>query len=131
MQAGDTFKTRQLVFSEVPRGQAHEAAVLLEGLPHLTVLEEVDDRTLLVRYEIPNYTLQRVEKALLAEGFHLDNSILSKIRRALVYYCESIQCENLMPPPRDRLSKQIFAQVYEHHPHGDHDDTPEEWRSYR
>jgi hypothetical protein len=97
----------------------------------LVVLEEIDDRTLLVRYEVPNYTLQRVEKALTAEGFHLDNSILTKIRRALVYYCEAIQCENLAPPPRDRLSKQIFAQVYENHAHGDHDDTPEEWRSYR
>lgn len=131
MQAGDTLKTRQLVFSRVPPGQARQAALLLDGLPHLTVLEETDDRTLLVRYEIPNYTLERVEKALRAEGFHLDNSLLSKIRRALFYYSESIQCENLKPPPRDRLSKQIFAQVYEHHPHGDHDDTPEEWRSYR
>ena len=131
MQASDNFKTRQIIFSRVPLNQAHQAAVLLEGLPHLSVLSEVDDRTLLVRYEIPNYTLQRVEKALAAEGFHLDNSLLSKLRRALFYYCENIQCENLAPPPRDRLSKQIFAQVYEHHPHGDHDDTPEEWRSYR
>ena len=131
MQVSDTFKTRHLAFSQVPPEQAHQAAVLLEGLPHLTVLEVVDGCTLLVRYEVPNYTLQRVEKALSAEGFHLDNSILTKIKRALVYYCESIQCENLAPPPRDRLSKQIFAQVYEHHPHGDHDDTPEEWRTYR
>jgi hypothetical protein len=131
MQASDTFKTRQISFSRVPSGQAHEAGVLLQGLPHLTVLSELDDHTLLVRYEIPNYTLQRVEKALTAEGFHLDNSVLTKIKRALVYYCEGIHCENLAPPPRDRLSKQIFAQVYEHHPHGDHDDTPEEWRSYR
>jgi len=131
MQASNNFKTRQLIFSRIPQGQAHQAAVLLEGLPHLEVLSEVDDRTLLVRYELPNYTQQRVEKALAAEGFHLDNSVLTKIKRALAYYCESIQCENLAPPPRDRLSKQIFAQLYEHHPHGDHDDTPEEWRSYR
>lgn len=131
MQASDNFKTRQLTFSSIPHGQAHHAAVLLEGLPHLVVLSEVDDRTLLVRYELPNYTLQRVEKALAAEGFHLDNNLLVKIKRALAYYCEAIQCENLAPPPRDRLSKQIFAQVYEHHPHGDHDDTPEEWRGYR
>jgi uncharacterized protein YcgL (UPF0745 family) len=131
MQAGDTFKTRQLVFSRVPSGQAHEAAIVLTGLPHLVVLAEIDERTLLVRYDISNYTLQRVEKALTAEGFHLDNGLLIKLRRALVYYCESIQCENALPPPRDRLSKQIFAQVYEHHPHGDHDDTPEEWRTYR
>lgn len=131
MQAGDTFKIRQLVFAPVPPGQAAEAAVLLEGLPHLVVLEQPDPRTLIVRYEIPNYTLERVERALAAEGFHLDNSILTKIRRALIYYCESIQCENLLPPPRDRLSKQIFAEAYLHRPHGDHDDTPEEWRSYR
>lgn len=131
MQPGDNFKTRQLVFARVPPGQAAEAAALLEGLPHLVVLRQCDERTLLVRYEIPNYTLERVERALAAEGFHLDNSILTKIRRALIYYCEAIQCENLAPPPRDRLSKQIFAEAYQHHPHGDRDDTPEEWRSYR
>ncbi len=131
MHAGDTFKTRQLVFNRIPPGQADEAAALLEGLPHLVVLGKPDARTLLVRYEIPNYTLERVERALAAEGFHLDNSILTKIRRALIYYCEAIECENLAPPPRDRLSKQIFAEAYAHHPHGDRDDTPEEWRSYR
>ncbi|MEO1766902.1 hypothetical protein [Thiobacter aerophilum] len=131
MQAGDIIKTRQLVFTEIPPGQADEAALLLEGLPHLVVVEKLNPRTLLVRYEIPNYTLEKVERALAAEGFHLDNSILSKIRRALIYYCESIQCENLAPPPLERVSKEIFAEAWQNHPHGDRDDTPEEWRSYR
>jgi hypothetical protein len=131
MQTGDTFRIRQLSFARFPPGQAQVAAVLLDGLPHLTVLECVDERTLLVRYELPDYTLERVERALAAEGFHLDNSILTKIRRALIYYCEANLCAHLGPPPRDRLSKQIFAEAYEHHPHGDRDDTPEEWRRYR
>lgn len=131
MQTPDTFKTRQIVFSELPPRQAIEAAVLLEGLPHLDLLQVLDDRTLLVRYELPHYTLERIERALAAEGFHLDNSLLTKLKRALAYYCEAIQCQNLEPPPRDRLSKEIFARAWSHHPHGDHDDTPEEWRHYR
>jgi hypothetical protein len=125
------FKTRQLTFAALPPNQADEAARLLDGLPHLVVLEKLDGRTLLVRYELPNYTLEKVEKALAAEGFHLDNSLLAKIRRALIYYCEANLCAHLAPPPRDQLSKRIFAESWQHHPHGDRDDTPEEWRAYR
>jgi hypothetical protein len=26
---------------------------------------------------------------------------------------------------------EVFAQVYEHHPHGNHDDTPKDLREYK
>lgn len=131
MEYADTERTRQLNFTRLPPGQAKEALLLLHDLPHLTVLSTVGDTGLLIRYELPYYTLEKIELALIDQGFHLDNTLLAKLRRALIYYSENIQCQNLSQPPQRERTRRIFAQVYEHHAHGDHDDTPPEWRDYR
>ena len=127
----DTERVRQLSFSQLPTGQAKDALMLLHDLPHLVVLGTVGDTGLLIRYELPFYTLEKIEFALLDQGFHLDNSLLNKLRRALIYYFETLQCQNMTQPEQRERSRRIFAQVYEHHAHGDHDDTPPEWREYR
>lgn len=131
MENADTERTRPLNFTRLPPGQAKEALLLLHDLPHLTVLSTVGDTGLLLHYELPYYTLEKIELALIDQGFHLDNTLLAKLRRALIYYYENIQCQNLSQPSQRERTRRIFAQVYEHHPHGDHDDTPPEWRDYR
>ena len=131
MEYADTERTRQLNFTRLPPGQAKEALLLLHDLPHLTVLNTVGDTGLLLRYELPYYTLEKIEFALLDQSFHLDNTLLAKLRRAIIYYYENIQCQNLTQPAQRERTRRIFAQVYEHHAHGDHDDTPPEWRDYR
>jgi len=131
MTYADTERTRQLSFSRLPPGQAKAALLLLHDLPHLTVLGTAGDTGLMIRYELPHYTLEKIELALIDQGFHLDNSLINKLRRALFYYAENIQCQNLTQPAQRERAQRIFAQVYEHHAHGDHDDTPPEWREYR
>ncbi|MHB1231107.1 MAG: hypothetical protein ACYCZQ_00790 [Burkholderiales bacterium] len=131
MEYADTERTRQLSFSRLPPGQAKAALLLLHDLPHLTVLGTAGDTGLMIRYELPYYTLEKIELALIDQGFHLDNSLINKLRRALFYYAENIQCQNLAQPAQRERTRRIFAQVYEHHSHGDHDDTPPEWREYR
>lgn len=131
MEYADSERTRQLNFTRLPPGQAKEALLLLHDLPHLTVLNTVGVTGLLLRYELPYYTLEKIEFALLDQGFHLDNTLLAKLRRAIIYYYENIQCQNLTQPAQRERTRRIFAQVYEHHAHGDHDDTPPEWRDYR
>ena len=131
MQSADTERTRQLNFTRLPSAQAKDALLLLHDLPHLTVLSTVADTGLLIRYELPYYTLEKIELALLDQGFQLDNTLFAKLRRALIYYYENIQCQNLSQPAQRERTRRIFAQVYEHHAHGDHDDTPREWRDYR
>ncbi len=53
--------------------------------------------------------------------------------RALIYYVEETQLHNLDAP--DRLLKksqhEAYTHAWERHPHGDHDDTPPEWREYK
>ena len=128
MEHADTERTRQLSFTRLPAGQAKEAFILLQDLPHLSVLSTVGDTGLLIRYELPFYTLERIEYALIDQGFHLDNALFTKLKRSLIYYLEYVQCQNLSQPEQSERSRRIFAQVYEHHAHGDHDATPPELR---
>ena len=131
MRPCDLEKAREIVFHALPPGQAQRARALLEGLDGLIVLAGPDGNRLLVRYHICEYTLEGLETALMSEGFHLDNSLLSKLKRSLAYFCESVQRANVAANEPDIKSQQAFMKVYERHLHGDRDDTPEEWRSYK
>jgi hypothetical protein len=132
MQPTDLEKIREIVFHDLPDGQAARACELLDGLDSIQASLKIEcTRTLVVQYRITHYTLQGLEKALEAQGFHLDNSLLQKIRRALIYFCENVQRENLAINAPDAKSQQVFARVYEQHLHGDRDETPEEWREYK
>ena len=127
----DLEKDREIVFHALPSGQAERALTLLEGLEGLSVTIGPDGRRLLVRYHVCEYTLEGLETALADQGFHLDSGLLSKLRRALAYFCESVQRRNVAANEPDIKSQQAFMEVYERHLHGDRDDTPEEWRSYK
>lgn len=131
MRPCDLEKIREIVFHELPVGQAERAHVLLQGLEGLSVTCREDGRCLVVRYSVCEYTLEGLETALAHQGFHLDNSLLSKLRRAMAYFCESVQRRNVAANEPDIKSQRAFMRVYESHLHGDRDDTPEEWRRYK
>lgn len=125
-------KHRELRFHETPPGQperAHELLVCLEGLE---VLDHPRPHVLLVRYDISRYTFRGIEMTLEGNGFHLDNSLYMKMLRALVNFCEETQLRNLRQPERlIKKSNEIYVKAWEHHVHGDHDDTPPELREYK
>jgi hypothetical protein len=127
----DLTKTREICFSCLPPGQSAQAMQVLSGIDRLDVQPSAHKNCILVTYNVGHVTLQDLENALSAQSFHLENSLLHKIVRALVYYSEQVQRENLDEPERVSRSQQIFVQAYQHHPHGDHDETPVEWREYR
>lgn len=129
-QPEDVFKKREIHFSPLPYGQAARAMDSLAEMEGIAV-ELLQSNTLLVSYQLPQYCLESIENALIEQSFHLDNSLLQKVMRALVHYVEEVQCQNLCEPCRMQKNMEIFVKVYEHHPHGDHDETPEEWREYR
>ncbi|MFP5380872.1 MAG: hypothetical protein ACLGG4_01275 [Gammaproteobacteria bacterium] len=131
MRPCDLEKIREIVFHDLPAGQAERAHLLLQGLEGLIVTRGADGCRLLVRYSVCEYTLEGLETALAQQGFHLDNSLLSKLRRAMAYFCENVQRRNVAANEPDIKSQQAFMKVYESHLHGDRDDTPEEWRRYR
>ena len=131
MRPCDLEKEREIVFHALPAGQVERALILLEGMDGLTVVAGIEANYLRVRYNVCEYTLEGLESALSNQGFHLDNSLLSKLKRALAYFCESVQRRNVAANEPDIKSQQAFVKVYERRLHGDSDETPEEWRDYK
>ena len=118
-------KERVLIFSAEPETQLEQAFELLNGLKDFHVEKGPLSNSLKIRYNIENYSLEGLEKALIKEGFRFDYGLLSNMKRHLLHYCEDVQYHNLKTPePRTKNnSQEVFVKAYEQHPHGDSDDT--------
>jgi hypothetical protein len=84
-----------------------------------------------VSYDVQEYTLEAIELSVSSAGFHLDNSLIQKLKRALFRYCEQVQRENLQAPESHERVKQAYISAWQHHVHGDQDEMPREWREYK
>ncbi|MDN0077253.1 hypothetical protein QU481_20675 [Crenobacter sp. SG2303] len=125
----ERFKCRTL---HLARAQDTEpAARLLHDEPGLTALALPPYRRLLVSYTLPEHTLTEVLQRLHSAGFELDRHSWSRWRLALIAYGEDVQLHNLTEPAAPDRSRAAFSTLYQHHQHGDRDETPEEWRLYR
>ncbi len=126
------FKTRELRFKVLPKGQTERALRALGRLEGLKVEHGPHERTLIVHYSVLDYSMESLETALREAGFTLPNTLYMKLTRALVYFCEETQRHNLMSP--DRLLKQsnkVYIQAWDQHLHGDHDETPPDLREFK
>jgi hypothetical protein len=125
-------KVREIRFRPLPPGQVDRALRSLRQLEGLTVECGSRPLSVVVRYSILEYSLEVLELALSDAGFHLDQSLFVKLRRAIVNFCEETQRHNLLSPERlVKQSNEVYIKAYDHHPHGDHDDTPPELREYK
>jgi hypothetical protein len=132
VQSPDLEKTHDIFFASEPPEQAEKALQVLSGIDKLKVSLRPDARAVTVTYQLLDYSLEGLESALTSQGFVLDSGLMHKARRAFVHYEEHVQLDNLGHPTlQEKKKKEIFTHVYDHHPHGDHDDTPEEWREYK
>lgn len=130
-QAG-TRKHREIRLNKLKHTQIPEAYALLEALPDLAVAPGTAPNGIAVWYEVADYSMEMLEKLLTNRGFHLDCSLYCKLVRALVYFSEETQRRNLGQPERlIKKSHDVYSKAWEHHPHGDHDDTPPELREYK
>jgi hypothetical protein len=133
MTSSDLRKHREILFSKFPPGQVPEAADDLQRLEEVEVATRIEKRAVAVDYELQQHTLQELEAHLEDKGYHLDNTLMSKLTRALIHYVEDTQLHNLGAPEKllKKSSQKAYVQAWEQHPHGDHDDTPPEWREYK
>ena len=133
MSSSDLKKQREILFAKFPPGQVPEAADDLGHLDEVEAAAKIDKRAVAVTYELQQHTLQELEAHLEDKGYHLDNTLMSKLTRALIHYVEDTQLHNLGAPEKrlKRSSQGAYVQAWEQHPHGDHDDTPPEWRDYK
>ncbi|MCX7672243.1 MAG: hypothetical protein N2Z63_01385 [Thiobacillaceae bacterium] len=128
--AADTVKRREIVFHPTPPAQIERAHALLTALPRL-VVQRSGERALTVHYDLNDHCLEALEGWLTAQGFHLEVSLLLKLKRALIYHVERVQRENLREPELSTKNYKPHVEVWSRRPHGDHDDTPQEWRQYK
>lgn len=125
-------KRREIRFKDLPPGQVEQARRSLAALTGVKIEAGRDALSLIVRYNVLDYTLERLENALSDAGFHLDRPLLVRLHRALVYYVEETQVHNLRSPERlIKQSHEVYIHAYAAHPHGDHDDTPPELRDFK
>jgi len=127
-----TRKHREIRFNKLRSWQVEQARVLLESWGNIEVAPGLLPNSLSVWYEVTDHTMESLEQALIAQGFHLENTLYCKMIRALVNFCEETQLRNMRQPERlIKKSNEIYSKAWEHHPHGDHDDTPPELRQDR
>lgn len=133
MPSSDLRKHREILFSKFPPGQVPEAADDIKRFEDIDVQPASESRALGVAYDLQQHTLRELDEHLVDKGYHLDNTLLTKLTRALIYYVEDTQLHNVGAPEKrlKRSAHEAYVHAWEKHPHGDHDDTPPEWREYK
>ncbi|GLS04462.1 hypothetical protein GCM10007860_16090 [Chitiniphilus shinanonensis] len=113
-----------------PDTDAQAAAALLAAQAEVTVHLRRDRHGLIVRYSLALHSHQELEALLQAHGHALADGPLARLARAIRRYAEQVARDNNVIPEHQLKARDVYARVWEHHPHGDHDDTPEELRRY-
>ena len=128
----DIVKHREVRFQEPHSDpqQARSAVFLLEDADGILELEAVGPLVLRLSYDVRFITLEDIETALESVGFHLDNGLLSKVRRALWYYADETHRENMGCRGNPNCTARIFVNRYQQTDHGCRDERPAHWRRY-
>lgn len=112
--------------------QVGSAALWLQGVAGVQSVQPLSPHALAVIYDLRKITLQGIECALGELGYHLDNSLLCKLKRALFRYTEETQRENLaITQESEIIQREVFVNRYQHVAHGCRDPQPEHWRGYQ
>lgn len=126
-------KQREILFCPLhpDPNQAGSAALLLTDMEGIQEPRPVEPHRLNVSYNLMVITYRDIEAGLSEAGFHLDNSLMSKLKRALIHYTEETARANM---DSDRGStnstEEVFVNRYQRLEHGCRDQRPEHWRNY-
>lgn len=129
----ELIKQREIAFCPLhpDSDQAKSASLLLVDANGISSVRPLNRHILQVQYHICHITLKVIEEALSEVGFHLDNSLIAKIKRAIFYYSEETQLANLGYEHADSKSTtEIFINRYEQLNHGCRDKRPPYYRHY-
>jgi hypothetical protein len=130
--SADDLCEREIRFDPLQPGQLELAAEALAAIPGVEVSAGEHPDSLHVSYNLATHSCDELEKQLEAVGLTLDRSLFARLQRAMVHFCEETRQRNLNAPARlIKQSSEVYVQAYEHHPHGDHDDTPPDLRQVR
>ena len=131
----DLIKHREIAFREPhpdPR-QAHSAMLLLSEVGGITQVNLLDEHRIGISYDVRSLSFVEIEQALSEVGFHIDQGLLHKLKRALWSYTETTQRENLGLDSElctGSCAQKVFVRQYRNRAHGCRDDRPRHWRRY-
>lgn len=123
-------KIRRICFASLPPPNLTRALKLLGSMARLEADIDAEVSCLTVRYDLNHHTLELLENLLANHGYHLDNSLLQKIKRALIYHSESCQLENLHAPTREQRMRSIYLSSAHSREYGPDTASPEENMDY-
>ena len=129
----DCIKHRDILFADLHDrndSPAHLATLLLADAPGIIRLYPHSETRLQLSYDLRHVSLKIIETGLAEVGFHLENSIMCKLRRALYHYTEETQCMNMGCHPDSKMTRDIYIHRYQRLPHGCRDERPTHWRKY-
>lgn len=129
----DVNKHREICFRgpHPDLNQAQTATLILSDVEGILQVHPHGTQMIMVTYDVSLITLQIIEEFLSELGFHLDNSLLMKLRRAFYYYAEDLQ-QDVMGCRRGRgnCTQDVFINRYRQLEHGCRDLRPDHWRQY-
>lgn len=126
-------KQRDIIFQSVHQdeNQAHTAGQMLSDIQGIHHVEAITQLHLIIRYDLRLFTLTDIEDLLNTVGFHLDNNLLVKIKRALYSYTEETERANMgYIQGQSNNTREVFINRYKQLPHGCRDKRPHHWRNY-
>lgn len=111
--------------------QAGSAAVMLADIEGVQRVRVRNSNLLEVHYQLIAICLADIETLLEGKGFHLDNRLMYKVKRALYHYTEETQRANLGCAKGDpNCTEKVFVNRYRKREHGCQDNRPDHWRRY-
>lgn len=130
-QSEDIIKRREIRFCPLhpDPNQAGSALLLLSDAEGIVDVTYINETSLHVVYDVRVITLQSLEDVLERLGYHLDNRLLNRLKRALYAYSEETQRANLGCRDTDNTTM-VFVKRYASNYHGCRDTRPQHWRRY-
>jgi hypothetical protein len=128
-------KKREISFKglNAPSLNAQGALPLLTEVNGVHKAEIYGEAGLGITYDLAIITLEQIETALQEVGFHLENSLINRFRRALYYFTEENERSSLGLTKltcSHGCAVRIFAAHYRATKHGCRDSRPEHLRRY-
>jgi len=131
-EVDDLTKRRELRFCHLhpDPNQARSALLLLSDAAGVMEITLADELCLYITYDVRHLTLDAIEKILTRLGYHLDNRLINRMKRALYNYSEETQRANLGVSDNTDNTTQVFVKRYSSNYHGCRDKRPNHWRKY-
>lgn len=121
----DIIKRRVLHFKTEDPETTRRAKELLAAVQGVSKARQIKDNQLSIHYDVRELSLQMIEQALSDVGFDLADSIMCKVKRGLIAYCEDALRESLGVVADDAEPRDLTFHESEHA-----DPRPYHWRNY-